>query len=117
MVSNFIDALNTQSQCKVHLSPQTRSSLVWVWCQPQTFRSAPAGSVSPDRLFLQVIAIVLGFLVFVALIILLVFAVKTRGQIMRWGPERILWEEVKYINSGQKNSVGEWVSSQLVSLT
>ncbi|XP_037536561.1 occludin b [Nematolebias whitei] len=59
----------------------------------------------------EVIAIVLGFLVFIALIILLVFAVKTRGQIMRWGPERILWEEVKVVNSGHKNSVGEWVKN------
>lgn len=60
--------------------------------------------------FLQAIAIVLGFLVFVALIILLVFAVKTRSNIRRWGRDRILWEEVKVINDGLHNSVGEWVS-------
>lgn len=60
--------------------------------------------------FLQAIAIVLGFLVFVALIILLVFAVKTRSRIRRWGRDRILWEEVKVINDGLHNSVGEWVS-------
>uniref|UniRef100_A0A3Q4AZK9 Uncharacterized protein n=1 Tax=Mola mola TaxID=94237 RepID=A0A3Q4AZK9_MOLML len=59
----------------------------------------------------EAIAIVLGFLVFVALIILLVYAVKTRSMIRRWGPERILWEEVKVISDGPHNSVGEWVSN------
>uniref|UniRef100_A0A8C6MF01 Occludin b n=1 Tax=Nothobranchius furzeri TaxID=105023 RepID=A0A8C6MF01_NOTFU len=58
----------------------------------------------------EAVAIVLSFLVCVALIILLVFAVKTRSLICRWGPERILWEEVKVINAGPQNSVGEWVS-------
>lgn len=59
----------------------------------------------------EAIAIVLGFLVFVGLIILLVFAVKTRNQIRRWGRERILWEEVKVVNDGMHNSVGEWVKN------
>ncbi|XP_061752911.1 occludin b [Nerophis ophidion] len=58
----------------------------------------------------EAIAIVLGFLVFVALIILLVFAVKTRSSIRRWGRDRILWEEVKVVNDGLHHSVGEWVS-------
>lgn len=61
-------------------------------------------------LLLQAIAIVLGFLVCVGLIILLVFAVKTRRQMLYWGPERILWDDVKLVNSVAKNSVGEWVS-------
>ncbi|XP_029998374.1 occludin b [Sphaeramia orbicularis] len=59
----------------------------------------------------EAIAIVLGFLVFVGLIILLVFAVKTRSQIRRWGPDRILWEEVKVVNGGLHNSIGEWVKN------
>ncbi|XP_065818029.1 MARVEL domain-containing protein 2 [Labrus bergylta] len=58
----------------------------------------------------EAVAIVLGFLVFVALIILLVFAVKTRNQIRRYGRERVLWEEVKVISSVPHNSIGEWVS-------
>ncbi|XP_032367159.1 occludin b [Etheostoma spectabile] len=58
----------------------------------------------------EAIAIVLGFLVFVALIILLVFAVKTRSAIRRWGRDRILWEEVQAVNNGH-NSVGEWVKN------
>ncbi|XP_070759993.1 MARVEL domain-containing protein 2b [Enoplosus armatus] len=59
----------------------------------------------------EAIAIVLGFLVFIALIILLVFAVKTRSKIRRWGRDRVLWEEVKVINDGLHNSVGEWVNN------
>ncbi|KAM7392197.1 hypothetical protein PAMP_022826 [Pampus punctatissimus] len=59
----------------------------------------------------EAIAIVLGFLVFVALIILLVFAVKTRSNIRRWGRDRILWEEVKVVSDGIRNSVGEWVKN------
>ncbi|XP_051924230.1 occludin b [Hippocampus zosterae] len=57
----------------------------------------------------EAIAIVLGFLVFIALIILLVFAVKTRSSIRRWGRDRILWEEVKVINDSR--SIGEWVKN------
>ncbi|TKS78112.1 Occludin [Collichthys lucidus] len=59
----------------------------------------------------EAIAIVLGFLVFVGLIILLVFAVKTRSKIRHWGRDRILWEEVKVINDGLHNSIGEWVNN------
>ncbi|KAM9821295.1 occludin b isoform X1 [Syngnathus typhle] len=57
----------------------------------------------------EAIAIVLGFLVFIALIILLVFAVKTRSSIRRWGRDRILWEEVKVVNDS--HSIGEWVKN------
>ncbi|KAM4746686.1 occludin b [Anableps anableps] len=59
----------------------------------------------------EAIAIVLGFLVVVGLIILLVFAVKTRQLIQRWGQDRIFWEEVKVVNSGPHNSIGEWVKN------
>ncbi|KAK0142324.1 Occludin [Merluccius polli] len=59
----------------------------------------------------EAIAIVLGFLVVIALIILLVFAVKTRSQIRRWSRERILWEEVKSLKDGFPNSIGEWVNN------
>ncbi|XP_077416655.1 occludin b isoform X2 [Vanacampus margaritifer] len=57
----------------------------------------------------EAIAIVLGFLVFIALIILLVFAVKTRSSIRRWGRDRILWEEVKVVNDS--HSIGQWVKN------
>ncbi|XP_061586268.1 MARVEL domain-containing protein 2-like [Cololabis saira] len=58
----------------------------------------------------EVIAIILGFLVFVGLIILLVFAVRTRSKIRYWGPDRILWEEVKVVGTVH-NSIGEWVKN------
>ncbi|KAK7933698.1 hypothetical protein WMY93_004594 [Mugilogobius chulae] len=55
----------------------------------------------------EAIAIVLGFLVVVALIILVVFAAKTRSQIRRWGEHRVLWEQHKVID-GHHTSIGEW---------
>lgn len=58
----------------------------------------------------KAIAVVLGFLVVVGLIILLVFAVKTRGQIRRYGRERVLWYDVKTITDGlTSQGIGEWV--------
>ncbi|XP_052448976.1 occludin-like [Carassius gibelio] len=60
----------------------------------------------------EVIAVVLGVLVVIGLIILLVFAVKTRGQIRRYGRERVLWYDVKTINSGlTSRGIGEWVNN------
>lgn len=61
-------------------------------------------------LLYKAIAVVLGFLVVVGLIILLVFAVKTRGQIRRYGRERVLWYDVKTITDGlTSHGIGEWV--------
>jgi hypothetical protein len=57
----------------------------------------------------QAIAIVLGFLIFVGLIILMVFAIKTRAALRRRGRDRVLWEEVKSLKGGFPNSIGEWV--------
>ncbi|XP_062399815.1 MARVEL domain-containing protein 2b [Sardina pilchardus] len=59
----------------------------------------------------EAVAIVLGFLIVVGLIILLVFAVRTRGQIRRYGRDRVLWEEVKMLRDVGPQSVGEWVTS------
>ncbi|TRY65917.1 hypothetical protein DNTS_026614 [Danionella cerebrum] len=60
----------------------------------------------------EAIAVVLGFLLAVALIILLVFAVKTRGQIRKYGRERILWYDVKTITDGlTSQGIGEWVNN------
>lgn len=44
------------------------------------------------------------------LIILVVYAAKTRSKIRRWGPDRILWEEVKVVSELPRHSVDEWVS-------
>ncbi|XP_067295088.1 occludin b isoform X2 [Pseudorasbora parva] len=60
----------------------------------------------------EVIAVVLGFLVVVGLIILLVFAVKTRGEMRRYGRERVLWYDVKTITDGlTSQGIGEWVNN------
>ncbi|XP_010894336.1 occludin b [Esox lucius] len=60
----------------------------------------------------EALAMVMGFLVFVGLIILLVFSVKTRQKILRWGPDRILWEDVKLISDGLRtHTIGEWVNN------
>ncbi|KAJ8380665.1 hypothetical protein SKAU_G00014430 [Synaphobranchus kaupii] len=58
----------------------------------------------------EAIAIVFGFLVVVGLIILLVFASKTRQKIRRHGKANILWEEVKLVGDGMSHDVGEWVN-------
>lgn len=61
-------------------------------------------------LLYKAIAVVLGFLVVVGLIILLVFAVKTRGQMRRYGRDRVLWYDVKTITDGlTSQGIGEWV--------
>uniref|UniRef100_A0A4W4GIP7 Occludin n=1 Tax=Electrophorus electricus TaxID=8005 RepID=A0A4W4GIP7_ELEEL len=57
----------------------------------------------------EAVAIVLGFLVVVALIILLVFAAKTRQQINRYSRHRVLWEEPKTFNDGFSHGVEKWV--------
>ncbi|XP_076855106.1 occludin b isoform X2 [Brachyhypopomus gauderio] len=58
----------------------------------------------------EAVAIILGFLVVVALIILLVFAVKTRQQMNRYGRQRVLWEEPKTYNDGFSHGVEKWVT-------
>lgn len=61
-------------------------------------------------LLYKAIAVVLGFLVVVGLIILLVFAVKTRAQMRRYGRGRVLWYDVKTITDGlTSQGIGEWV--------
>ncbi|RVE68827.1 hypothetical protein OJAV_G00095510 [Oryzias javanicus] len=57
----------------------------------------------------EAVAIVLGFLIFIGLIILLVFAVRTRSQIRYWGMDRVLWEEPT--KTGFHNSIGEWINN------
>ncbi|XP_036383616.1 occludin b [Megalops cyprinoides] len=59
----------------------------------------------------EAIAVVFGFLVTIGLIILVVFAAKTRAKIRRHGKDNILWEEVKVVNDGLSHDVGEWVNN------
>lgn len=56
---------------------------------------------------------VLGFLVAVALIVMLVFALKTRQKIRGYGKSNILWKKVKVV--GEMEPAGDveaWVSSR-----
>uniref|UniRef100_A0A673MKN5 Occludin-like n=1 Tax=Sinocyclocheilus rhinocerous TaxID=307959 RepID=A0A673MKN5_9TELE len=59
----------------------------------------------------EAIALVLGFIVTAALIIIMVFAIKTRQKINHHGKDNILWRHVKEI--GDQNSpqdVEDWVN-------
>ncbi|KAJ8392767.1 hypothetical protein AAFF_G00072510 [Aldrovandia affinis] len=59
----------------------------------------------------EAIAIVFGFLVAAGLIIMLVFAVKTRQKIINHGKENILWERVKIVEEVQPDGIEEWVNN------
>ncbi|KAF7687675.1 occludin b [Silurus meridionalis] len=58
----------------------------------------------------EAIAIVLGFLVGIGLIIMMVFAIRTRSQMNRYGPHRVLWEEPRSLNDGLSHGVEKWVT-------
>ncbi|XP_036972528.1 occludin [Acanthopagrus latus] len=59
----------------------------------------------------EAIAIVFGFLVVAALIIMLVFALKTRQKINNYGKSNILWKKVKVVDDmGPPNDVEAWVN-------
>ena len=60
----------------------------------------------------QAIAVVFGFLVAIALIIMLVFALKTRQKITNYGKSNILWKKVKVVEDLEppQEDVEAWVS-------
>lgn len=59
----------------------------------------------------QAIAVVFGFLVTIALIIILVFALKSRQKIRNYGKSNILWKKVKVIDGMEPpRDVEAWVS-------
>ncbi|CAK6956026.1 LOW QUALITY PROTEIN: occludin-like [Scomber scombrus] len=60
----------------------------------------------------EAIAIVCGFLVTAALIIMLVFALKTRRKIQNYGKSNILWKKVKIIDDLEPpQDVEAWVNN------
>ncbi|KAL0965357.1 hypothetical protein UPYG_G00280200 [Umbra pygmaea] len=60
----------------------------------------------------EAIAIVFGFLVMAALIIMMVFALKTRQKIRNFGKSNILWRKVPIINEETPNQdVEAWVNN------
>lgn len=60
---------------------------------------------------IQAIALVLGFIVTAALIIIMVFAIKTRQRINYHGKDNILWRRVKEIDTNSPQDVEDWVST------
>ncbi|KAM4635004.1 occludin [Polymixia lowei] len=60
----------------------------------------------------EAIAVVCGFLVTAALIIMLVFALKTRKKIINYGKSNILWRRVKVIDdTAPPQDVEAWVNN------
>ncbi|KAJ8287117.1 hypothetical protein GJAV_G00047840 [Gymnothorax javanicus] len=59
----------------------------------------------------EAIAIVFGFLVTIALIIMLIFAVKTRKKIGNHGKENVLWDKVRMVDEPQPAGVEDWVNN------
>uniref|UniRef100_A0A673LMK6 Occludin a n=1 Tax=Sinocyclocheilus rhinocerous TaxID=307959 RepID=A0A673LMK6_9TELE len=63
----------------------------------------------------EAIALVLGFIVTAALIIIMVFAIKTRQRINNHGKDNILWRRVKEMNDqNSPQDVEDWVSMILL---
>ncbi|TRY88155.1 hypothetical protein DNTS_029457 [Danionella cerebrum] len=61
---------------------------------------------------LQAIALVLGFIVTAALVIIMVFAIKTRQRINSHGKDNILWRRVKEIHDeNSPQDVEDWVNN------
>jgi len=61
----------------------------------------------------QAIAVVCGFLVTAALIVMMVFALKTRQKIRGYGKSNILWKKVKVVDELQPpGDVEAWVSGR-----
>uniref|UniRef100_A0A665UK58 Occludin n=1 Tax=Echeneis naucrates TaxID=173247 RepID=A0A665UK58_ECHNA len=60
----------------------------------------------------EAIAVVFGFLVTIALIIMLVFALKTRQKIRNYGKSNILWKKVKVVEEDvPPQDVEAWVNN------
>lgn len=69
------------------------------------------------HLLWQAIAVVFGFLVTAALIIILVFALKTRQKIQNYGKSNILWRRVKEVDEvAPPQDVEAWVSLMICSV-
>ncbi|KAF6714749.1 Occludin [Oryzias melastigma] len=58
----------------------------------------------------EAVAVVFGFLATAALIIMLVFAVKTRQKIISYGKNNIFWKRVKNVEEEAPQDVAAWVN-------
>lgn len=117
--------------CAQYQQPQSSAVLVnqylYHYCvvEPQEVKTSSRYSFVPfiscsvcnpvASLSFQAIAVVFGFLVTVALIIMLVFALKIRQKIQNYGKSNILWKRVKVIDEMEPPpDVEAWVSDGAV---
>lgn len=125
--SSSIYAMQLQGMCAQYQGPQASGMLVnqylYHYCvlEPQEVTSIllllSAGAVwslfrlLPRCFWFQAVAAVMAFLVAAALIVILVFAFKTRQKINSYGKSNILWKKVKVVNEmPSPDGVEEWVS-------
>ncbi|KAF4074678.1 hypothetical protein AMELA_G00242020 [Ameiurus melas] len=111
----YLVAVNPMAQS----SGSMMYSMIWQLCsQFQNQNQAQASALLINQYMYhycvvdpqEAIAIVLGFLVCIALIIMMVFAIKSRSQINRYGMHRVLWEEPPSTKDGFPHGVEKWVT-------
>ncbi|XP_061553879.1 occludin [Phycodurus eques] len=65
----------------------------------------------------EAVAVVFGFLAAAALVVMLVFALKTRKKIIEYGKSNVLWKRVKVLEDGEPpQDVEAWVNNVSVPL-
>ncbi|KAM9338314.1 occludin [Symphorus nematophorus] len=111
----YLVAVNPMAQSSGSVYSSQIAGLCAQYQQPQ-----PSGVLVNQYLYhycvvepQEAIAIVFGFLVTIGLIIMLVFALKTRQKIGNYGKSNILWKRVKVINDMPEppQDVEAWVSN------
>ncbi|XP_062269290.1 uncharacterized protein marveld2a [Platichthys flesus] len=110
----YLVAVNPTAQSSGSIQSMQIAGLCAQYQQPQT-----AGVFVNQYLYhycvvepQEAIAVVFGFLVAVALIIMLVFALKTRQKITNFGKSNILWKKVKIIDEmAPPQDVEAWVNN------
>ncbi|KAM4532966.1 occludin [Fundulus diaphanus] len=107
-------AINPSAQSTGSIYGNQLMALCAPYQQPQTL-----GVLSNQYLYhycvvepQEAIAVVFGFLVTAALIIMLVFALKTRQKIQNFGKDSILWKKVKIVDDlSPPEDVEAWVNN------
>ncbi|XP_003965465.2 occludin [Takifugu rubripes] len=110
----YLVAVNPMAQSSGSVYGSQIAGLCAQYQQPQ-----PSGMFTNQYLYhycvvepQEAIAVVFGFLVTIALIIMLVFALKTRQKIGNYGKSNILWKKVKVIDEMEPpRDVEAWVNN------
>lgn len=109
----YLVAVNPSAQSYGTLQGNTLTALCAPYQQPQTSALFVNEYLYRYCVFepQEAIAVVFGFLVTAALIIMLVFALKTRQKIQNFGKSNILWKKVKVIDDlAPPQDVEAWVN-------